>query len=213
MRLLSQRHTEEELARFMGRDPHIYLPDEQLPVRTSGRRMEHVFPIEHKVYFYAMPSSARFFVYINKDGTSDRFLCYYDWEVESESASRQMQLDWRIAYCFLVSQCSRFTFDLGGLLRSVVLSVGQDVWGSGIRSAIWRDQEDTGFWTWVRSDRKGCRVYTSWRGFLDSSVGAVLSSVIQGLWLFSTFSARSVRIFNQNEESLVSSYGWSGNIP
>ena len=78
MRLLSQRHTEEELVRFMGRDPHIYLPDEQLPVRTSGRRMEHVFPIEHKVYFYAMPSSARFFVYINKDGTSDRFLCYYD---------------------------------------------------------------------------------------------------------------------------------------
>ena len=78
MRFLSQRHTAEELVRFMGQKPHVYLPNEQLPVRTSGCRKESVFPIEHKVYFYAMPSSARFFVYVNKDGTIDRFLCYYD---------------------------------------------------------------------------------------------------------------------------------------
>lgn len=77
-RFLAERHTAEELVRFMGRKPHVYLPNEQLPVRTSGCRKESVFPIEHKVYFYAMPSSARFFVYINKDGTIDRFLCYYD---------------------------------------------------------------------------------------------------------------------------------------
>ena len=78
-KFLAGRHTAKQLVEFMGRPPsRIYGPGEQLPVRTEGRRVEPVFPVEHKVYLYAMPSSARFLVYVGKDGAIDRFLCYYD---------------------------------------------------------------------------------------------------------------------------------------
>lgn len=78
-RFLAERHASDQLVQFIGRPPdRIYGPGEQLPVRTDGPRVEPVFPVEHKVYLYAMPSSARFLVYVGKDGSIDRFLCYYD---------------------------------------------------------------------------------------------------------------------------------------
>lgn len=78
-KFLAERHSSNQLVQFIGRPPdRIYGLGEQLPVRTDGPRVEPVFPIEYKVYLYAMPSSARFLVYVGKDGSIDRFLCYYD---------------------------------------------------------------------------------------------------------------------------------------